>query len=185
MLRDNTEPNWTARIIALFAMVLALVGGLWLFNKANRDTEPPTVVATSCSGFEADAHKLFDKGDTAALSGTFARGDHVHLAIDFEGVGYSWELTGVLAKAKKAHVTGSGSSTKVTRSVSFSTSTTSITSTVSRGDISGFARLDVEIDVTTAGDGAITIKKASSVPSFTPPRVASASCNASKTAHPL
>jgi|SRR5262249_19623768 len=170
MLRDNTEPNWTARI-ALFAMVLALVGGLWLFNKANRDMEPPTAVATSCSGFEADAHKLFDKGDTAALSGTFAPGDHVHLAIDFEGVGYSWELTGVLAK--KPDVTGSGWFTTVTRR------TTSTTSTTSHGDISGFARLEVELDVTTAGDGAIKIKKTSSVPSFTPPRVASASCNAS------
>lgn len=158
-------------------MVLALVGGLWLFNKANRDAEPLTVVATSCSGFEADAQKLFDKGETAALSGTFAPGDQVQLAIDFNGVGYSWELTGVLAKAKKAEVTGAGSST--TGSFSFSTSTKSITSTVSRGDISGFATLDVEIDVTTAGDGAITIKKTSSVPSFKPPRVTSASCNAS------
>src|ERR1700704_5079839 len=78
MLRD-TEPDRKVRIIALFAMVLALVGGLSLFNKAHGDTEPPTVVtepptfvATSCSGFEADAHKLFDKGDIAALSGTFA-----------------------------------------------------------------------------------------------------------------
>jgi hypothetical protein len=25
-------------------------------------------------------------------------GDHVHLAIDFKGVGYAWELTGVLGK---------------------------------------------------------------------------------------
>jgi hypothetical protein len=161
-------------------MVPVLAGGLWLFNKANRDMESPTAVATSCSGFEADAQKLFDKGDTAALSGTFAPGDHVHLAIDLNGLGYSWELTGVLGK--KPDVTGSGwfeSGTE--RTISTTTSRTSTmfnTSTVSRGDITGFARLEVEIDVTTAGDGAITISKTSSMPSFA--RVAIASCNASK-----
>ena len=40
MLTNNPEPNWKARIIALFAMVLALAGGLSLFNKANDDAEP-------------------------------------------------------------------------------------------------------------------------------------------------
>jgi hypothetical protein len=103
MSTNNAEPVRKARITALFAMVLALAGGLSLFNRAHGDTEPPAVVteppivvATSCSGFEADAHKVFDGRDIAALSGTFAPGDHVHLAIDFKGVGYSWELTGVL-----------------------------------------------------------------------------------------
>jgi hypothetical protein len=182
MLTDNTQTNRKARI-ALFAMVPAVVGGLWLFNSASRDTVfPTTAVATSCSGFEADAHNLFDKGDTAVLRGTFAPGDHVHLAIDFNGVGNAWELTDVLAEAKKADVTGSGSFTKsirVNKSIRFIPFTRSTSSTVIYGDISGHARLEVEIDVITAGDGAITINKTSSEPSLTPPRVASASCNAS------
>ena len=51
MLRDNTKPNRAARtaaaqlvtvIFALFAMLVALVGGLRWFDKANADTEPPT-----------------------------------------------------------------------------------------------------------------------------------------------
>jgi hypothetical protein len=157
-------------------MVLALVGGLWWFN--NSDREPPTVVATSCSGFETDAHQLFDKGDTVALSGTFAPGDHVHLAIDFNGVGYSWELTGVLATTN-VDVTGPGpfTSNKFTTTYTKPTSTKP-TSTTAHGDISGFATLEVELDVPTAGDGAITINKTSSVPSITSPRVASASCYA-------
>ncbi len=39
MLRDNTEPDRKARIVALLAMALAFVGGLSPFNKANGDTE--------------------------------------------------------------------------------------------------------------------------------------------------
>jgi hypothetical protein len=200
MLRD-TEPDRKVRIIALFAMVLALVGGLSLFNKAHGDTEPPTVVtepptfvATSCSGFEADAHKLFDKGDIAALSGTFAPGDHVHLAIDFKGVGYSWELTGVLGKTPDVRFRWFSwftwfSSYSTTTTTTFTPEHTPI-STVSHGKINGFARLEVEIDVATAGEGAITINKTSvnktsSMPFFAPPRVAIASCNASKKAQPL
>jgi hypothetical protein len=181
MLKDNTRPNWTARMIAAFAVVLAAGGGLWAFNTANGATEPPIVVATSCSGFEAAAQKLFDQGDTAALSGTFAPGDRVQLAIDFNGVGYSWEMTGVLATPKKTDVTG-GSSSTFTRSISFSIANTSITSAVARGDVSGSARLELEVDVTTAGAGAITVKKTGSMPSFTAPRVASASCGEP---HPL
>lgn len=204
MLTDNTALNWTARI-ALLAIVPAVAGGLWLFNQASAGTERPTAVATSCSGFEADAQKLFDQGNIAALSGTFAPGDRVQLAIDFEGAGHSWELTGVLAAAKKADVTGTGSFTTVTTSTRFTlssmsaryrSSTRSVTAptsttmslseaqsssdpTSTRGEISGRARLDLEIDVTTAGDGAIRINKTGSVPSLTAPRVASASCKAS------
>jgi hypothetical protein len=159
----------------LLVVVLAVVGGLWL-DKANRDTEP-TVVATSCRGFAADARKLFDKGDTVALIGAFAPGDRVSLAIDFEGVGYAWELTGVLAHPRKAEVTGADSSTKLNRSISFFTSTRSSSSS---GHVTGFARLDVEADVATAGDGAILIVKTGSVPSFRSPSIASASCDASK-----
>ena len=178
MPTDNTKPNWTARTSGLLAVVLAVVGGLWL-DKANRDNEP-TVIATSCRGFAADARKLFDKGDTVALIGAFAPGDRVSLAIDFEGVGYAWELTGVLAHPRKAEVTGANSSTKVTKVASFFTSTRSSSSTTTGGHVTGFARLDVEADVATAGDGAILIVKTGSVPSFRSPRVASASCDTSK-----
>jgi hypothetical protein len=178
MLTNNTEPAWKVGTIALFAMVLAVAGGLSLFNKANDNTEPPTVIATSCSEFAADAHRLFDQGDTAALSGTFAPGDHVHLAIDSNGVGYSWKLTGALGK--KPDVTSSGS-----YSWSRTTTTSTSTSTVSRGKISGFARLEVEIDVAKAGEGAITINKASSMPLPTSPKVVIATCRASKKAPPI
>jgi hypothetical protein len=193
MSSDDTGPNWKVRI-ALFAAV-AVAGGLWLFNQAIRDSETPTpatAVATSCSRFEVDAQKLFDNGNTAALSGTFARGDHVKLSIDINGVGYSWELTGVLAK--KPDVSGSGWFSSVTRSVttksSSGESTTSgrstyTTSTVSRGEVSGLARLDLEIDVSTAGPGAVIVNKTGSVPSFVAAKVISASCNASTQANPV
>jgi hypothetical protein len=178
MLSDTTKPSRRARIIAPFAMVLAFVGGLWWFNTANGATEAPTVVATSCSGFKADAQKLFDKGDTAVLSGTFAPGDRVRLAVDFKGIGHAWELTGVLANAKKTDVTGRASFETYTRAVADSPSSPSIIAEA-RGDISGFGRLDLEIDVAKAGEGAITIKKTSSVPSLILPRVARARCSAS------
>jgi hypothetical protein len=51
---------------------------------------------------------------------------------------------------------------------------------VSLGDINGPSRLELDLDIMTAGDGAITINKPSST--FTP-SVASASCNAAKKAH--
>jgi hypothetical protein len=216
MPRD-TKPGRKARLVALPAMVLVLVGGLSLLNQASGDAEPPTAVATSCSRFETDAHKLFVKGDTAALSGTFAPGDHVHLVIYFPGAKYSWKLTGVLAMANKAHMTGSGQVLSVTRSVSTDTSTsiwtttttslrsfglyfahevprpkvtptsasTSTVTATSHGDISGLVRLEMDFDVATAGDGAITINTTGGVSSFIPPRVTSASCNAAKTAQPL
>src|SRR5205085_4461018 len=133
------------------AMVLPLAGGLWFFKTANGATKPPIVIATSCIGFEADAHKLFDKGDTVALSGTFAPGDHVELTVDFKG-NYSWELTGVLANTKKAEVTGSGSSSTTTRSISISLFSASYESAVARGDLSGSYRLDAKVDVARAGE---------------------------------
>jgi hypothetical protein len=207
MSRDNTAPDRKVRIIALSAMVLALVGGLSLFNSANGETEspalvtePPTVVTTSCSGFEANAHQLFDNGGTTVLRGTFARGDHVHLAIDLRGTGFSWQSTGalgegpymtpsilwvILLRTTKLHA----HTTTTHRPASASTPASS--STASDGTIDGYARWEVEFDVATAGDGALTINQtsvneASSVPLFiTPPRVAIASCTASKEAHPL
>ena len=108
--RGNVEgqhgTNWTGRIAASLAIVVALSGGLWLSDKASGGTEPATAIATSCTGFKADAGKLFDNGDSTALKGTFAPGDHVHLMIDFKGAGYSWELTGALGK--KPDVTSNG-----------------------------------------------------------------------------
>ena len=186
MLTNNTASAWKARTIALFAAVLVFVAGLSLVSKANGDTEAATAAAPNCSEFVADAHKLFEQGDIATLSGTFAPGDHVHMAIDFNGVGYSWELTGVLGKMPD--VTGSSRFswlnwyTYTAKRTTTFTSTHTPVSSVSRGKISGFARLEVELDVTTAGDGAITINKASSVPLLRSPRVVIASCKASKQA---
>jgi hypothetical protein len=183
MSTNNSEPNWKARSIALFAMVLAVVGGLSLFNKPNLDTEPATAVAANCSEFVANAHKLFDQGDTATLRGTFAPGDHVHLAIDFKGAGYSWDATGVLGKEPK--LTRSGwfgwydytMNTKTTL-----TPSRTLISAESHGKITAFARLEVELDVATAGDGTLTIKKTGSAPALISPKVAIASCKASKQA---
>jgi hypothetical protein len=176
MLTDGMKPNWTAWITASSAMVLALVGGLWWLNQAKGATAPPTIVATSCSKFAADAQKLFDKGESVALSGTFAPGDRVQLAIDFNG-SYSWELTGVLSKVEKADVNG-GSSSTVTRYFSVSLFNLSYAAATARGDVSGSNRLEAEVEVAKAGDGAIVIRKTSSEPSSTPPKFASASCNA-------
>jgi hypothetical protein len=182
MSLDDAKQNWTGRILGSFAVVLVVAGGLWLFNKESSHAQPATAVATSCSGFAADAHKLFDAGEGAALRGTFAPGDQVHLAIDLNGVGYSWELTGVLGK--KPNVTGSGWFDSFARHRSMSTrSITSNASTVSRGEISGYAKLHVEVDVATAGEGAIAIK--SNASSLSLPRVASASCSAAQEPHPL
>jgi len=177
MSNDDTKPNWTARAIAACAVVLALVGGVSLLSKANGTTKPVRVtIATSCNGFETDARKAFDKGDIAELSGKFAPGDRVHLAIDIAGVGYTWELSGVLAKRKTATTNGTSSySTSV-----FTASLATINGAkVARGRISGYTTLELDIDVTEAGDGAITFSSGSlSVPMW--PNVASASCTASK-----
>jgi hypothetical protein len=177
-LSHSKRVDWAARTVALVAVVIVLLaGGLLLLNAPNRERR--TVVVTSCGEFEVDAKKLFDKGDTAVLSASFASGDRVHLAIDFRGVGYVWELTGVLAAAKKG-VTGSGSFITVTESRSTSTAATSGTSKRSHGDISGFVTLEVESDITAAGDGGIVITNTNSLPPFALPRVASASCEGSK-----
>ncbi|MBR1143755.1 hypothetical protein [Bradyrhizobium sp. AUGA SZCCT0431] len=173
----------------MFAIVLALVGGLSLFNKANDDTKPPAAVAeaatagsSNCHEFEANARKLFDQGgDTATLSGAFAPGDQVHLVIDFNGVSYAWESTGVLGKMP--NVSGSrwfswlsGYKYTARTRATYSPEHTLISS-VSDGKISGFAKLEVKLDVATAGDGAITIKKTGS---GLLPKVVIANCKPSK-----
>jgi len=169
--------DWAARTIALLAVVVVVAGGLLLSNAPNRERR--SMITTGCSEFADDAHRLFDKGDTAVLIASFAPGDHVHLVIDFKGIGYVWELTGVLAAAKK-EVTGSGSFTTVTKSKSTTTAATSNTSTTSHGEISGFATFDMEVDIAAAGEGGIAITNTNSLPPFALLRVASASCEASK-----
>jgi hypothetical protein len=154
-----------------------------LLDKVNFATEP---AATNCRGFESDARRLFENRDGAALSGTFAPGDHVRLAIDFTGVDFTWELTGVLGTAKNVGEFGTGAkftrSTKSITQIKFIPFTRSSTTTLHSGTVSGTGILDLEIDVTKAGDGAITINRTGSAPSFRPPRVALARCNGSKAA---
>jgi hypothetical protein len=116
------------------------------------------------------------------LSGRFAPGDHVHLAIDLWDAGYSWEMTGVLGKGP--HLTPSFLWLILLRTTNWHSHTTTTftpasasapesTSTVSDGKINGSGRWEVEFDVATAGDGAIIIDQVSSVHS---PKVAIASC---------
>ena len=108
----------------------------------------------------------------------------MHLAIDFNGAGYSWDATGVLGKEPK--LTRSGwfgwydytMNTKTTL-----TPSRTLISAESHGKITAVsARLEVELDVATAGDGTLTIKKTGSAPALISPRVAIASCKASKQA---
>lgn len=182
-MRSSAISRSIALVVAVLAMVLAVVGGLWLLSRASFATEP---VATSCRGFDSDARKLFENGDSAALRGRFAPGDHLRLVIDFTGVDFSWELAGVLGMAKKVDGFGIGAiftkSIKSTTDIKFIPYTRSTTTTLHSGTVHGTGKLWLEIDVTKAGDGAITINRTSSAPSSTPPRVAIASCNASKAA---
>jgi hypothetical protein len=106
MTNDTSPPDRTPRIIATFWIVVALVGGASAVAHSTR-TAPAVSVTTTCSQFAADAEKSFKNGANVTLTGPFAVGDHVHLAIDFKGIGYSWQATGVLGAAK-TDVTGSG-----------------------------------------------------------------------------
>jgi hypothetical protein len=185
MARSSATSRAIARVVTVLAMAVAVVGALSLLDKAGSDTEPSGAVATTCGGFEAAARKLFDNGDSAALSGKFAPGDHVRLVIDFTGVDLSWKLTGVLGNAKKADVFGTGAiftkDIHSTTDIKFIPYPRSTTTTLLSGTVRGTGKLDLEIDVTAAGDGALTIDRASSTPS-TPPSVAIAHCNAAKRA---
>jgi len=193
MLKDPAQPDWTHRIIAAFVMMVALAEGTSWLTSAAANTET-VIVTSSCAGFKPDALKLLDTGSTAALNGTFERGDHVHLAIDFKGVGYSWQLTGALGSAQ-TDVTGTGRFTTITTTGStsgkwtynmeLSTSRKTMSSAPTpgpspevRGTITGSARLSVDVDVTAAGEGAITINKAGSLPLFGAPKLVIASCSA-------
>ena len=185
MSTNNPKRARKARNIALLAIVLAVAGGVSLFSKANGGTEPATAVSANCTEFEADARKLFDQGgDTATLRGTFAPGDHVHLVIDFNGVPYSWESTGLLGKMP--NVSGSrwfswliGYKYKAHSKTTYSREHTLI-SAASDGSFTGFVQLEVKLDVATAGDGAMTIKKTGSGPLPISPKVVIASCKPSR-----
>lgn len=213
MSNDTTRQVRPWQVSAAVSIVLAVAGGASLFGPS-RATEP-AVVATSCSGFSADAHKLLAFGDSRTLSGAFAPGDHVHLVVDFKGRGYSWKLNGVLGTAK-ADVTGSGwfetnatsTETTTTNPPIYITETTfeaaasisgnsisrkpptpeyknSTMSGEAHGTITGLVRLDFDADVAAAGDGAITIDEAGSLPLIIPPRIVSATCVAAQKVQPL
>lgn len=196
MSDEDAAPVRKALIIAVSATVIAVISGLSMFTMAKSETAPladvttsPTVIATSCDSFAADAAQLFDKGGPAVLRGTFSRGDHVHLAIDLRGAGYSWELTGALGESP--HVTPSILWVMLLKTTKWHTHTTTTftpasastpasSSTISDGNITGYARWEVDFGVATAGEGALTINQTSGA--LTPPRIAIASCHASETA---
>jgi len=181
MVKHRAALEW-AGPVAFSAIVLALAGWVWLLGQAKGEARAAALA--SCDGFAARAEKLFDTGGTATLTGTFTPGDHVHLAIDFRGGGYAWELTGAIARTPI--VTGSDAVRSVVHTeykmdVAFPWSPwppLSTWPTKAYGDIGGAARLELEIDVVRPGDGAITIKKTGSTPSAASPSVAAASCKA-------
>jgi hypothetical protein len=174
MSTENNQPNGTARTIALSALVIVLAGAWW-FTRANR---PSTAVATDCSGFAADARTFFSRGDaTVALNGTFAPGDHLHLAIDLNGMGYAYELKGVMAMEPGLSGSGNGGMTHTVVTTTRPTPNSESQVTESTGAVSGYARMDMDIDVTAAGTGAMTIRKTGLWSWFTSPKVTEASCS--------
>lgn len=200
-------PTRTTRNIAVFATVFALAGGLWWFTKAKAAAQPADVVTTSCRGFADDAHQLLSKG---GIGGTFAAGDRVHLVIYFTGTDYRWESTGVFAASNTAQVNGAGTFRSVMWSTSTDPATginkqirtkkwsygfnvehavpkakfdhTDHRLAQSHGAISGFAKLEMDVEVATAGEGTIKINTTNSVPLPTSPIIATARCDAAKTA---
>jgi hypothetical protein len=208
MTNDTTQPDWTPRIIAAFAVILALVGVASFVGGAVR-TGPAVSVTTTCAQFAADAEKSFNGAGNVTLSGPFTPGDHVHLAIDFKGVGYSWQATGVLGAAK-TDVTGSGwfetdttftttesgppksrihtsfgaaaraSGTSISGEAPTPRYDKSTTVGQTHGDIDGITRLNVDVEVATPGDGAITISQRGSLLLAVSQKVAIANCTSAK-----
>jgi len=210
MTNDTTPPDWTPGIIATFWIVVALMGGALSVAGSTR-IAPAVSATTTCAGFADDARKSFNNGANVTLNGPFAPGDHVHLAIDFKGIGYSWKAAGVLGAAK-TDVTGSGwfetdttfTETKTdpdwpeeTTTISFDAAASasgqsisteppahkydkSTTVGESRGDIDGITRLDIDVEVAAAGDGAITISQRGSWMFAVSQKVAIASCTSAK-----
>jgi hypothetical protein len=192
MSTDIAASDRRDRIIILSAIFfVAVVGALSWFDAANSATEPsttvtepPTIIATSCSGFESDAHQMFDKSGNTALRGTFAPGDRVHLAIDLRGAGLSWEATGVLGEGPHVMPSFWYALFRTTKLHTHTTTTHTLarasrpesTTIVSNGTIDGYARWEMDVDVATAGEGAITVNQTSIVP----PKIAIASCTPRK-----
>jgi hypothetical protein len=185
----DPAPRRTARIIVCCASGFAIAAALALLATGSETktptatTEPATVIATSCRGFATDARQLFDKNRNAILKGNFAPGDHVHLAIDLDGPGYSWAMTGVSGEGAKVtpdfwssillRTTNWRSDTTIT-STQATPTTRESSSTDQDGEINGYARWEVEFDVAPAHDGTLTITPTGSA--HTPPRIAVASC---------
>lgn len=189
MSRDSTAPNRKVRIVVGLAIVLGVAGALAFFAAEDSDTgdtpvvgEARAVVATGCTEFEADARKLFDKNGATILSGNFAPGDHVHLAIDLKGAGLSWEAAGALGSSPRFIPSFWYSLFRTTKWTSSTTTTYSrentLLSAVSRGKVNGFARWDLDIDIATAGHGALTISQTGNASA--PPKVAIANCTSGK-----
>jgi hypothetical protein len=177
-----SKAEWAARI-ALFGTLPALAGAVLLFNTVTSNAER-AAAAASCSGFADNAQKLFEDGGAGTLSGTFTPGDHIHLAIDFKGAA-EWQSTGALGVVADVHVR-SAVTVLYTQETSTSYSfgglknwlrPSPVVHTAS-GTIDRAARVELEIDVTTAGPGAIAVKQTGSEPSAARPTVRSARCDA-------
>lgn len=182
MSNGRTKAHWTTRTLTSFAVVAALTAVLWLLSdEADGAAQTVTSVGTTCSRFDADARQQFEKGGATALTGTFASGDHVHLIVDFRG-GYAWKVGGALGKEPEVTRTGPFTYTftyTLSNVTLFPGSTPpSTTSTTSSGTIKGFARLDLELDVTNAGEGTIEVSRTGKALPFLSPKVAVASCKA-------
>jgi hypothetical protein len=148
--RDKpSEPKLFADYARLAAVAFgtAVVAGLVWF--ANRVDDGPDTVPASCAGFDARDWKVasgFQSGATIAKSGAFARGDHVHLVVDFGEGSFSYALGGAFTSGGKVVVSGSGS-------------VTMHAGKIDTGAIGGAGTFTLDVDVTSAGNATVTIAK--------------------------
>lgn len=180
--------EWAARI-ALFGIMPAVVGGFLLVNTVNGNAER-AAAAASCSGFSDNARKLFESRNTGTLSGTFMPGDRIHLAIDFSNAA-AWTSTGVLGVVSDVRVRSAVPviyTKETTTSGSFGGLINWLRPKpvvhVTSGKLDRAAQLELEIDVTTAGAGEITLEQTGGEPSAARPNVTSARCEAATNAKP-
>lgn len=176
-----SKAEWAARI-ALFGTLTVVAGAVLLFNTVTSNAER-AAAAASCSGFADNAQRLFENGNAGTLSGTFMPGDHIHMAIEFKTAA-SWTSTGVFGVVTDLHV-------RSAVPVIYTKETTSSWSFgglinwlrpkpvlhVTSGKLDRPARLELEIDVTKAGAGEITLEQTGSESSERP-TVRSARCDA-------
>lgn len=177
-----SKAEWAARI-ALFGTMPALAGAVLLFNTVMSNAER-AAAAASCSGFATNAQKLFENGGTGTLSGTFAPGHHIHLAIDFTNAA-SWKSTGVFGVVTDLHVRSAVPviyTKETTTSGAFGGLINWLRPKpvvhVTSGKLDRAAQLELGIDVTKAGAGEITVEQIGSEPSAARPTVRSARCDA-------